>query len=375
MTRRLLILHDSPDFGGHERMLLDLLPAALGDNSPFDETVFYAPASNVRLDAALRPLSPGLEVRHWPFVKNRGEPYLHRFRWSYRAAVRRALASVRPDTVLLVQGRIEHLAVPMSVLPTDTRVVSYLPMAHRLADMGRTGRIGDKVRRRLYRRPDHFIVPSEAVAQQVADAGGISPVTVTPNVVALAPNRSQMSARQTLGLPGDGRIALFLGRLDPLQKGLDRLLAAIARAGAARLRDWTFVFVGDGPGRAMIEDGAALGVRQVLVPWTDDPGAYLAAADVMLLPSRWEGVPLVMLEAMQAGLPILASPIDTCRLHLPAGNLVDFDMVDLPAALASVTAPAAVVDYREMAASLLKTQTLDASRASFLHALTGDAAT
>ena len=372
MTRKLLILHDSPDFGGHEKMLLELLPAVLGDDAPFDETMFYVPHMNTRLRNALAGLSPRLRLADWPFVKRRGEPYLHRFRFGYRAAVRDIVGRERPDTVLLVQGRIEHLAVPMAVLPRDIRVVSYLPMAHSMAEMGRSGTSGDRVRRTLYARPDHFIVPSEAVAAQVVAAGGTAPVTVAANVVAPPEDIAPAAARVALGLPQDRRIALFLGRLDTAQKGLDLLAAAIARAGAERLRHWTFVIVGDGPGRALLDGAAAAtGVDIRLVAWTDTPGRYLAAADVLLLPSRWEGLPLVMLEAMHAGLPILASPIDSSRLYLPAGNLDDFATIDLPAALDRVTAPAAVAAFGAAARDRLAGQTLAAARAAFATALAG----
>ncbi len=169
MADRLLVLHDSADFGGHERILLDLLPAVL-DGSRFDEVTFYVPGANHRLQAALAALAaPRLRIEIWPFTKRRAEPYLYPFRRLYARHVRRIVAREQPHTTLLVQGRIEHLAVPAMALSADERIVSYLPMAHRLTDMGRSGWLGDRIRRRLYRRPDLFIVPDSAVAGGARD--------------------------------------------------------------------------------------------------------------------------------------------------------------------------------------------------------------
>jgi glycosyltransferase involved in cell wall biosynthesis len=236
--------------------------------------------------------------------------------------------------VLLVQGRIENLAVPLSALPTGARIVSYLPMAHRIAEMRRSDIFGDRIRRGLYRRPNRFIVPSSAVADQVRRAGGIAPVAIVDNIVDVGQRLPKAVARDMLGLPLQRKIALFMGRLEPRQKGIDVLLAALRRAGPASLASWTFLFVGDGPGKAALDKAARrMKIDLNVVSWTDRPDLYLSAADVFLLPSRWEGLPLVMLEALQHGLPVLASNIDVYRASLPGSAIVDFATVDLADAL------------------------------------------
>lgn len=368
-ARRLLALHDSAAFGGHERILLDLLPAAL-DGATFDELAFYVPEANRRLQDALAALgSPRLRVETWPFEKRRAEPYLHPFRRRYAAAVRAIVAREAPRLMLLVQGRIEHLAVPARVLPRDLPVASFLPMAHRLTDMGRSGAIGDRVRRRLYRRPDLFIVPDPAVAAQVAAAGGTAPVRVAANVVAPV-TAGRAEARAALDLPVDAQVALFLGRLDTGQKGVDLLLAAIARDAEA-LAGTTFLFVGDGPAAPDVAAAKAahpaIDIRHI--GWSDRPDLAIAAADVLLMPSRWEGLPLAMLEAMTARVPLLASPIDVFAAYLPPANLADFAAVRLSQAIALATAPEARAVYDARAAQVLAPRTLAASRAAFAAAL------
>ena len=111
-----------------------------------------------------------------------------------------------------------------------------------------------------------------------------------------------------LGLPAGQRAILFVGRLDR-QKGLDDLLANCPRVLAA-LPQHDLVLVGDGPERAALKDlAAARGIagRVHFAGWRADVPEILAAADLLVLPSRWEGMPNVVLEAMAAGKPVVAT--------------------------------------------------------------------
>ncbi|MCK8456761.1 MULTISPECIES: glycosyltransferase family 4 protein [Sphingomonas] len=371
MSRSLLIFQDSPDFGGHEAMFLRFLPA-LVQSGEFDRIVVRYPTANAKLAERLQPhVSDRFEVRPWVFTKARAEPYLGGFRRAYARAARDAFADLRPATTLLLQGRIENCVVPLLAAPRDAFVVSYVPMAHGMAALGRSAVPGDWVRRRLYRRPDRFIVPSTAVVEQVRAAGGSAPIVVADNIVAPPPVPARAQAREMLGLDPGPRVALFLGRLDVRQKGLDALADAIRRT-AARLGDWIFLFVGSGEGEADIERLRHDLAGQVDIRcsrWTDTPHATLAAADLLLMPSRWEGVPLVMLEAMTYRIPILASDIDVFQSYLPSANRVDFAHVDLAGAMARAITPSGIAEYRSHVGARLNDTGLDRSSTRFVEAL------
>ena len=371
MTRSLLILQDSPDFGGHEAMFLRFLPQLVGDGG-YDRIVVRYPASNTMLAERLRPYaSDRFDAKGWPFAKQRAEPYLANFRRSYTEAVRQIFATVQPTTTLLLQGRIENCAVPLLAAPRRSFLVSYVPMAHRMADLGRRAIPGDWIRRRLYRRPDRFIVPGPAVVGQVRAAGARAPVVVADNVVAPPPLPDRAEAREALGLDGNARVALFLGRLDVRQKGLDILAESIRRS-VSRLGEWTFLFVGAGEGQAelarlSLDLSGQVDIR--CLSWSDSPHAILAAADLLLMPSRWEGVPLVMLEAMTYGVPILASEIDVFQDYLPQANRVDFSVVDLAGAMARAISPPIVTAYRDRVDEQLSGSNLERSSTRFVEAL------
>lgn len=368
--RTILILQDNPQFGGHEIMLLGFLPAVLA-SPDIGRVVFAYPESNPTLDARLRAItSSKLELRPWGWTRRGGEPYRADLRFGYKRAVRSLYKEVKPDAVLLIQGRIENCVVPTLALPRDALLVSYIPLAHSMAEIGRNP-IGDWPRRRLYRRPNRFIVPSASIGGQLGRAGATAPVTVAENVVHVPPAPDQAAARAALNLPADRRIAMFLGRFDVAQKGLDRLADAIRRAGDG-LTDWTLLFVGDGEGKPLIEGLAADLAGRVdirLHGFSNRPQDYLAAADLLMLPSRWEGVPLVMLEAMQIGLPILASGIDVFTEYLPPANRMDYEAGDLATALAGALAPVALAAYKTQAEAVTQRASPERSATLFLKAL------
>ena len=113
--------------------------------------------------------------------------------------------------------------------------------------------------------------------------------------------------RGELGLADDDILFLFCGRLER-QKGVDILLEAARRLGTA-VR-FKLVLCGVGEQQAPLQRQArALGIEERLVwaGWQADVRPYYAAADVFVMPSRWETFGLVFLEAMNYGLPILST--------------------------------------------------------------------
>jgi glycosyltransferase involved in cell wall biosynthesis len=121
----------------------------------------------------------------------------------------------------------------------------------------------------------------------------------------------RQAVRMAVGLPLDARVVGNVGRFSPQKNPLDwvRVAAIIARADPhAR-----FLLVGDGPLRAEVEALLAqegLSGRTVLPGLRRDVARMLAAMDVFLLTSLWEGLPRVIPQAMAMGLPIVATRAD-----------------------------------------------------------------
>jgi glycosyltransferase involved in cell wall biosynthesis len=132
----------------------------------------------------------------------------------------------------------------------------------------------------------------------------------------------------------DGLVIGSLGRLHP-QKGYDLLVRALVE-----LPDVTAVLVGDGQERSRLERLATdLGIadRLRIMGWRDDPRSYLDGFDVFVLPSRYEGFPLSVLEAMHAGVPVVAADVGSTGEALADGGGVLVPPED-PVALARTLA-------------------------------------
>ena len=139
---------------------------------------------------------------------------------------------------------------------------------------------------------DRFHVPAEKIV-------------VIPNA-ATSGARANPAPRSELARDGAGPVVLTVARLDG-QKGITHLLDA-----AAAVPHASFAIAGEGANRAALEQRAAtLGVsdRVRFLGHRHDVPALLAAADLFVLPSLYEGLPLAVLEAMAAGVPVIATAI------------------------------------------------------------------
>ena len=140
-------------------------------------------------------------------------------------------------------------------------------------------------------------------------------VTLVPNAIDLrrfSPSTAMRDqARIELGLPASARVVAGVGRLNP-QKNF-ALFLDIAAQLAPRFPGLHFILAGDGPEEKMLrEKAAALGIadRVTFSGYVADTRLVYLAADVLLMPSRYEGLPMTLLEAMAMGLPVVASQLD-----------------------------------------------------------------
>lgn len=250
--------------------------------------------------------------------------------WQFLASLRRGLrqlrAEVRRAELQVVQSHLPNanfwglllaLRDPVAVIPTvhNNNEFYYGQIA--------PPRIRSRLRRLAYRLMLHRCAAMVAVSDQVArsllretgaterEAGRLR---VIPNGVpepAPLADEERETLRRELGCRRGEMLVLAAGRHSE-QKNFEALIAA-----AGRLRDqgvtYRFVIAGDGELRgrhhAMVSM-QDLGDRVFLPGNLSDLPSVMQAADVFVLPSLWEGLPLVLLEAMAAGTPVVGSAID-----------------------------------------------------------------
>jgi glycosyltransferase involved in cell wall biosynthesis len=138
----------------------------------------------------------------------------------------------------------------------------------------------------------------------------------------------------------------FVGRLAP-QKGLDVLIRALADVPAVRT-----VLVGQGEEEASLRELAhRLGVAEGIEfrGWNDEPQRLLSSFDIFVLPSRFEGFPLAVLEAQLAELPVVASNVGSVGEAVVTGTTGILVPPDDPAMLAAALASLAADPDRRRA--------------------------
>lgn len=221
----------------------------------------------------------------------------------------RTIRQARPHiahTFLLTGNLYGRLAAILARVPvviaTEVNIYANKHLRHVLAE-------------RLLARGTHAVVASaQAVKAHYVRQVAVEParVEVIYNAVDWAQLRttaSRAELRRRLSLPEDALVAGVIARLTE-QKGHVDLLEAVARTPG--LGDLFLVVVGDGPLRSVLEARAqALGLssRVRFLGARRDLGDLLSAMDLFVLPSLWEGVPLALVLAMGAGLPVIAAAV------------------------------------------------------------------
>jgi glycosyltransferase involved in cell wall biosynthesis len=179
---------------------------------------------------------------------------------------------------------------------------------------------------RLYALPDYFFTICKTAKAQLHELHKVPNERIFVQYFGLDFDRSQPLALPQKPESEPKHLAL-IGRIELQQKRHDFFLQHLARH-REELPPLHVHIIGDGPDRARVEQLVdALRLRDVVsfAGWVDDTAAWYQRLDAVLLPSRFEGVPVVMLEAMRWGLPVLASDLDGMAELLPKDWLFPVD--------------------------------------------------
>ncbi|MGB3184918.1 MAG: glycosyltransferase family 4 protein [Ornithinimicrobium sp.] len=282
---------------------------------------------------APRPLDLPSQVRQWPWAIRRKRPWTYiKATWQVREAHRHA----KPDVVHVHSFFAGLIARMPGSLPRATPLV-YQPHAWAFHVFG--GRVRWLVKaweRYAGRRTTALAINCEDELQRgrragITTAGWIVGIAVDIGSLQVPTEAERAESRAELGL-GPGPVVLLLGRLVP-QKGQDQLLRRWRPAeclAATRL-----VLVGPGDPKPLARlAGERWGSSVIHVGGTSDVQPWLWAADLMIIPSRYETVSLVAGEAMATGLPVVATDFDGAAEVLgaddddPAGDIVPLGDMD-----------------------------------------------
>jgi glycosyltransferase involved in cell wall biosynthesis len=241
--------------------------------------------------------------------------------------LKRIVAEAEPDVVHLHSGKagLAGRLVVRDRVPTVFQPHAWSFLA------SRNGTQGASLRWERYAaRWTTELVCVSTTERQLGESLGVhAPTSVIPNGIDLtvyrpAGARDRVHARKLLGIE-DRPTVLCVGALT-VQKGQQDLLSDWSQL-RARVPDAQLLLVGDGPDRRALER-LADGIEGVVFAGgrTDVP-LWMAAADVVVIPSRWEGMALVPLEAMACARSVVATDVNGILDSVPsdAGAIVPLD--------------------------------------------------
>jgi starch synthase (maltosyl-transferring) len=153
---------------------------------------------------------------------------------------------------------------------------------------------------------------SNSVKQWCISAERVLPakLEVIPNGIEIATKPAAIQLSE-FGIAENARILLFVGRLT-VQKGVDELLDRVPKL-LAKLPNHQLVLLGDGPLRARADATSELPEikgRMKVLGQSDEVRAWMGRSEILLLPTRYEGMPNVVLEAMGEGLPVVTTRVE-----------------------------------------------------------------
>jgi glycosyltransferase involved in cell wall biosynthesis len=290
---RLLLLVTLAEIGGAQSYVASLLPALVGrfdvtvaahGAGPLRDATAAAGARFVPLQSVRRPISP------WRDLAGLFE-------------LVRLLRLERPDILHASSSKAGLLGRLAAFL---TRVPIRIFTVHGWAFAAYSGNAS-----RLYRWADRLARPLTTATICVSQndrAAGLAAGTCDADRTVVIPNAVDVAAAPRSELAGKRPLILSVGRL----KAPKDFLTLVRSLGGLPPASFDALIVGDGPDRPRVEEEiAALGLsdRVRLAGERRDVPELLASADVFVLASASEGLPVSVLEAMAAGLPVVASRV------------------------------------------------------------------
>jgi glycosyltransferase involved in cell wall biosynthesis len=292
---RLLLVVDSLEVGGAERHVVDLAMALHRKGHEVEVACSVSGGLSEPLEAAGVPV--------WPLTRRLVK---RRVSVAYARGIRRLLRERRFD---LVHAHIFASAVAAAIATLGKEAP--LVITEHTEASWQTWRTR-RVSRWAHRRAKRVIAVSTPIERRLIERDGVPPHLVTriPNAVIPASDEPPDPAGALPDGWVEGPLVGVVARLQP-EKGVANFLKAAARVSEISPRA-RFLVVGDGPLREELlnlVEHLGISERVRFLGYRTDSRALMGLMDLLVVPSLTEGSPLIVLEAMAAGVPVVASAV------------------------------------------------------------------
>ncbi|WP_022670503.1 glycosyltransferase [Hippea alviniae] len=217
-----------------------------------------------------------------------------------------ALRKLKPDVVFSGIAHV-NLIVGMLIplLPKEIKFIARETNIPSINNRREKFRHFDKILYMFYNNFNAIVSQSKFMKRDLILNFGIKPniIHVIPNPIDIENIKSKSACKDSLLRYGDRRL-LFVGRME-YQKGCDLLIKSLS----LMKKDYHLYIIGDGKDKNSVislADSLNVKKRVHLLGFKTNPYKYMSQADLLILPSRYEGLPNVVLEANACGIPVVA---------------------------------------------------------------------
>jgi Glycosyltransferase len=312
----LAFVFPSEVFGGHELMAINIIKKwQLMYDCHID---IYISSNNIRLIDKLN--AEKINYKFHPIVHRRFYIYHSMFNVYMIFTALRFISKINKqyNKIVVVQGDIENGAVfLLAGWILNVNITSYIPYFHSFRKMGaRWSLLKDALSFLVYNSCKEYWTISNCFCNDLKKINHQAHCSVVENFIDIPDNYVSYQKGN------DEPLKLFvIGRVYFKQKGHDILINALKILDSFSNKNIELHFIGDGPDLKRLKE-ISLELPKFIKPvfhgWIDDSWSIAYQADLVIIPSRFEGVPLVMLEAMNRRVNIIAANLDGMKDYLPS---------------------------------------------------------
>jgi glycosyltransferase involved in cell wall biosynthesis len=307
-NKKIAVVFTTDIVGGHELMAIEHIKKHLKKSISI---TCFIPKDNKKLADIFVDSEIDFEYHS---VKHKRMEIIHSFinvNYLYKAISLLNKIKLNHEEIIIVQGDIELGSgfVNASRL-TSTKITSYIPYTHTFRKMGsKVAWLKDMLSYVIYGNCRNYITICETFKYELEKKTKGATVKVLKNFVSPPPTE-QIRNVGYIYKPNKEKLRILMaGRVYFRQKGQDKLLYAVSKMDI----DIEILVIGDGPDLSNLKEIASklpANINVKFIGWKSNVWEHAYEIDLVVMPSNFEGVPLIMLESLERNVPIIAPARD-----------------------------------------------------------------